>query len=597
MIHIFKKGNFLEDIAIYTDENIKLKDSSENEISEHFECLNEEDLFLKLLQMFPKEPYWRIFDILKNFNISATRDFLIKSYCSKSARLRYYAGENLYLVFNYSENKFNLEILFICTYYEYKNYINNENYSVIKIKKETLPFYLSLFLNRFTSRDFYFCFKNITGLKNIPVISYNSSEFYLVKNRNKIISYHISEDTALKTLNLVNELNDENNKYFNPGIIKVNNYEEFLTAIDNSKIKKASDFDRYMIDYDWYFDYCISKKHIDVSNLILDNDVFLIRDKTGETIAKENQKDMYNYIKNNKLYSEDIFYFRKSDINFNDTNKYFNLIEKEFSHDDILLNYLSTIDYLSKVKIVNSLLDKISSKNIKGNIYYSLNKINEKDSKLLFFNDISFFHKHMASFEYGTCSLSHGELDITSIRRILEPALKNRNNTNKVFSRADVAFNISNLFKEDNHNGDYLKSIKNMTSVIDVDAYLKENKSSCGVVIRNNNNEIIVKIAKKLDASTSVEAEIKGAMFALEYITSLEPDLSKDICLRYDCFSVADYLVSEATSDIGKIYKDFVKNIIKKHPNLNIYIKKVRGHSSDFFNDIAHSLAGNFFNY
>ena len=134
-----------------------------------------------------------------------------------------------------------------------------------------------------------------------------------------------------------------------------------------------------------------------------------------------------------------------------------------------------------------------------------------------------------------------------------------------------------------------------MDIILDVDAYLKNNKSACGVVVRDSNNEIVAKISKKLDATTSVEAEIKGAIFAIDFITKLEPNI-KNICLRYDCFSVADYLISAPTSEIGSTYQTFMKNVVYNNPELNVYIKKVRGHSSDFFNDIADSLAGNFFN-
>ena len=431
MIRVLKKGILLEDLIIYDTENNNYTNQGTDETYEVTDCLNEEDLFLKLLLMFPREPYWRISEVLKKFNISASRDFLIKSYCSKSARLRYYNGDDLYLIVDYNGHKFNLEILSICTYYEYKNYVEKEDCFVIKIKKETLPFYLSLFLNRFTSKDFYFCFKNITGIINIPIINYQSSEFYLVKNRNKIISYHSSEDTALKTLNLINELNQENNKYFYTDILKVNNYEEFITAIDHNKIQKESDFTRYMIDYDWYFDYCISKKHIDVNNLEFETDVFLIRDKTGETIAKENSKDMYDYIKNNKLYSEDIFYLKKNEVDYKDINRTFDLLKKEIVHDEVLVTFFNELKYLDKVKIINSISDKVTTIKPKENIYYSLTKFKDEKCKLIIFNDKNFFHKHITALDYNMQNLTYGELDITSIRRILEPIFKNKNN-NKI---------------------------------------------------------------------------------------------------------------------------------------------------------------------
>lgn len=595
MIHVFKKGDCLDNLFIHESEDLISEHEKRLHDYEHFECLNEEELFLKLLSLFPREPYWNISYIMKKFEINATRDFLIKSYCSKCNRLQHYHGEDLFLLIRQVSGKQNIEILAICTPYEYRQNVIKGASATIKIKKETLPFYLSLFLNRFTAKDFYFCFKNITGIKNVPVINYTSSHFYLVKYKSKIISYHISEDTALRASKLVDDIKIHKANHFKASTIKVDDYESLLNAIDNSKIQKLSDFDKYMIDYDWYFDYCISKKHIDIRNFNFDKDMFLIRDKNGETIAKEIQKDMFEYIKDNKLYSEDIFFLKNCDTDYNTTSKFFEALKKEFSHDNILTDYLSTIHYLEKVTVLNTLIEQIDTVKQKQNIYYSLTKSNEDDFKLAFFNDINYFHKHITSLDYGVENLSHGELESTKLRHILKPVSQEKLKGNKFLSRTDVALNISNLFKTEDLHGEYLKSLKDMDSIIDVDAYLKNGKSSCGVVIRNKSNEIIAKISKRLDATTSVEAEIKGAMFALKYITSIEPNL-ENICLRYDCFSVADYLVSIPSSEIGSLYQGFVKHIVDKNPNLNIYIKKVRGHSSDLFNDIADSLAGNFFN-
>lgn len=595
MIHVFKKGDCLDNVFIHENEDLNSEHKNQLQDYEYFECSNEEELFLKLLSLFPKEPYWNISCIMKKFEISATRDFLIKSYCSKCNRLQFYHGEDLFLLLKNANGKQKIEILAICTPYEYRQHDIKEVSSIIKIKKETLPFYLSLFLNRFTARDFYFCFKNITGIRNVPIINYNSSHFYLVKNKSKIISYHVSEDMALRASKLIDDIKVDKPDYFNIKVIKVDDYESLLNAMDNCKIQKSSDFEKYMIDYDWYFDYCISKKHIDIRNFNFDHDVFLIRDKNGETVAKENPREMFNYIKENKLYSEDIFFLKNCDTDYNSTVKFFELFKKELTHDVILSEYLLDINYLEKVTILNSLIEQVNTAKPKQNICYSLTKSNENDFKLAFFNDITYFHKHITSLDYGIENLSHGELELTKLRHILNPILQEKIKANKILSRTDVALNISNLFKTEDLHGEYLKSLKDMDSIIDVDAYLKNDKSACGIVMRNKSNEIIAKISRKLDATTSVEAEIKGAMFALKYITQIEPNLN-NICIRYDCFSVADYLVSTPSSEIGSAYQAFVKSIIDMNPNLNIYIKKVRGHSSDLFNDIADSLAGNFFN-
>lgn len=597
MLYTVKKGISIDDTVILVDSNISYNsDSHTNNNCCVVECLNEEDLFLKLLYMFPKEPYWKIASLIRKFGIEVTNDYLIKSYCSKCNRLKFYHGEDIYLLINNTNELNKLSLVAICTKYEYINYKDKDSYITIKIKKEALPFYLSLLLKRFTAKDFYFCFKNLTGIKNIPIVNSNSPTFYLVKNKSRVVSYHTSRELAIRTIKLVEEMNPDNINCFNLKIFKVEGYEALLDSIDNFKIQKSSDFEKYMIDFSWYFDYCMSKKYIDISNLELKEDVFLIRNKNGETIIKDNENDMYNYIKDNKLYSEDIFFFENANTDYNSIIKGFELISEEFSHDNILFDYLKTVSYVEKIEILNNLMESVKNTNQNYGICYSLSKSDADEFDLAFFNDEFSFHKHITSLDYGIECLSHGKLNIKRLRNIFNPTIQNKNkNNNKKLSRTDISFNVSNLFKKDNTNCELLKSLKDMDVTLDVDAYLKNNKSACGVVVRDSNNEIITKISRRLDATTSVEAEIKGVIFALDYITRLEPDL-KNICLRYDCFSVADYLISAPTSDIGVYYQNFIKNIVKQYPDLNIYIKKVRGHSSDFFNDIADSLAGNFFN-
>lgn len=588
MFYIIKKGIRIDDIIITKDKDI----FNENCIGNHvIECFNEEDLLLKLLSIFSKDSYFKIVEVIRKFNVEVSNDYLIKSYCSKCNRLKYYQGDDIYLLLGNQQDTNRLEVLSICTKYEYITHKDNLNGYLLRIKKESLPFYLSLLLKRFTAKDFYFCFKNLTGIRNIPTISSQNSQFYIVKNKSKIVSYHISYDLALKCVKLIEETLPDNNS-LKLKIHEVDGYEALLDSIDNFKIQKSSDFEKYMIDYDWYLDYCTSKKYIDISNLDLKDNVFLIRNKNGETIIKNNQNDMYSYIKENKLYAEDVFFFKNVDADYNSVIKYFDLIRTELSVDYTLSEYLKDVTYVDKVKILNTLVEISKDTENNNDVSYSLSKSDVYGYDLSFFKEEFSFHKHITSLDYGVDSLTYGQISIKILRSIFKP--ENKPKTNNKLSRTDIAFNVSSLFNK-NNNVELLKSLKEMDMTIDVDAYLKNNKSACGVVVRDNNNEILIKISRKLDAKTSVEAEIKGAIFALNYITRLEPN-AKNICLRYDCFSVADYLISEPTSNIGVKYQKFVKDITRKYPDLNIYIKKVRGHSSDFFNDIADSLAGNFFN-
>lgn len=593
MFYIVKTGISIEDIVIVNNVD-SLANGYKSKKYNIFKCLNEEDLFLKLLQIFSREPYWKIVELIRKFEINASNDYLIKSYCSKSNRLKYYKGSDIYLIFSKQQELNKLDLISICTKQEYINYENKSLHFIIKIKKEILPFCLSFLLKKFTAKDFYFCFKNITGIKNIPTINSNSSTFFIVKNKSKIISYHTSYDSALKAIKLIEDINLDNCGFLKLEIFEVNDYEELLDSIDYFKIQKSSNFEKYMIDYNWYFDYCLSKKYIDISKLNLKNDVFLIRDKNGETVIKDNQIEMYNYVKENKLYSEDIFFFKNGGGDYNGIIKCFEEIKDEFSCDSAVFEYLGKINYIEKIKILKELSEIVINARKQNSVHYSFFcKSDESKFELAFFEDDFNFHKHITSLDYSINCLSYGILNLKALRSIFNPSSQFTYNAKLL--RTDISFNISALFKDNEKKSDLFKSLKDMDAILDVDACFKNNKSACGVVVRDKNNEIITKISRKLNATTSVEAEIKGAIFALDYITRLEPNL-KNICLRFDCFSVADYLVSTSSSDIGVYYHNFISNIVAQYPDLNIYIKKVRGHSADVFNDIADSLAGNFFN-
>lgn len=591
MFFIIKKGASLQDIDIVLDTHYSISNSTPDEYPV-LECLNEEDLFFKLLNMFPRHPYWEIAELIRSFGVKVSNDYLVKSYCSKCNRLKYYKGEDLYLILDYKKELKKADLVYICTKYEYFNMKNIDTLVSVKVKKEILPFYLSFLLKKFTAKDFYFCFKNITGIKDVPTVYSNSPEFFIVKNKSKIISYHTSYDLAMKTIKIMENLQGDDTDFLKPKVFEVKGYEALLDFIDNSKIQKSSNFEKYMIDYDWYFDYCLSKKYIDISNLDIKSDVFLIRNKNNETVIKDNEVDMYNYIKENKLYSEDIFFFKNHDIDYNCVINCFEKLKDELCCDNALINYLNNVNYIEKIKILENLVDIVNDTSQQNDICYSFSKSVTNEFELTFFRDEFSFHKQITSLDYGIDCLSCGRLSLKTLRKFLMHTPTSAYNAK--ISRTDISFNISSLFKQKKTSSSLLKSLKDMDAVLDVDAYLKHKKSACGVVVRNSNNEIIAKISKKLDATTSVEAEIKGAIFAIDYITKLEPNL-KNICIRYDCFSVADYLISEPSSQMGEDYQNFIKQIVKKYPDLNIYMKKVRGHSADFFNDIADSLAGNFF--
>ena len=172
---------------------------------------------------------------------------------------------------------------------------------------------------------------------------------------------------------------------------------------------------------------------------------------------------------------------------------------------------------------------------------------------------------------------------------MIEKNLELSMNEGNKFKSDDFVFNLSYLYSKTDRPIPRLKKLKDVQCIIDVDSSLDNGMASCGIVIRDSHGRILGKISKRLNANTSVEAEIKGAMHAIKY--AILEDFT-EICLRYDYVGIFEYLIGEATTEIRKEYQEFVLDVVNKY-NVDIYFKKVKAHSLDEYNDLADYLAGN----
>ena len=119
---------------------------------------------------------------------------------------------------------------------------------------------------------------------------------------------------------------------------------------------------------------------------------------------------MYEYIKENKLYSEDIFFFENVNSDYNSIIKYFDFVQKELSIDSVLNTYLKDVTYIEKIKTLNNLTEITNNKSNKEDISYSLCKSDLDGYQLNFFSDDFSFHKYITSLDYGINCLSYGKI-------------------------------------------------------------------------------------------------------------------------------------------------------------------------------------------
>lgn len=113
---------------------------------------------------------------------------------------------------------------------------------------------------------------------------------------------------------------------------------------------------------------------------------------------------------------------------------------------------------------------------------------------------------------------------------------------------------------------------------------------SCGVVILRNGQEICYQEKyndSELSAMRNVAGEIKGAECAMRY--AVEEGLDR-ITIVHDYEGIARWCLGEwKTNKEGtKAYKDYYDSI---KGQVQIVFQKVKGHSGDYYNDMADKLA------
>lgn len=599
-MYFLLEGSGLEDSYIYKDDFINIQDSANLKL-----CKNEEELFIKLIDLNQKPSFYQVCLFLKNNNVHTNNDFLLKIYCSKSSGLRESAEEYMYILLSLSNKKSRkLKVITVCSKSELRiDDISGVN-ATIKVKKSQVPFYLLFLSNNFTMKDFYCSFKNITGFEPRYINTIElSSEVYLVTNNRKVVSFHKSLEGAKRVCKMIKAVNIGKRNYFNPKIEMVENIEELVSFTKRSPNTCKAVINSPVIDFDWLLEFSLNspderdnQSPVEIEN---DNSMLLIKSKNGELILKKTEIEMFKYIKDNKLYINDIFIV-KNRLNKNHEQylaQAYNQILQEIEKESYLYQYLNGKDNSIKVEIVSKVFDLIKEHGSVKSISFAVTSTEETDEiSISFFNNDSNFFKFVTSLHHNLILLETGKICCKSIKQFIH---RNKNNSMKyskvdiLESRLDAGINISHIFQERHREIKYFKALKDMDYIIDVDGYYKNGKASCGIVVRDCNNEIVFKISSKIDASTSVECEIKSTMLALKQLRVLTN--FSNICIRYDCFSIIDYLVSYQSTDIGIEYQNMFKETVF-NKEINIFFKHVKGHSFDTFNDMADCLASNFYN-
>lgn len=113
---------------------------------------------------------------------------------------------------------------------------------------------------------------------------------------------------------------------------------------------------------------------------------------------------------------------------------------------------------------------------------------------------------------------------------------------------------------------------------------------SCGVVILNGNRETHLSDCgddPELATMRNVAGEILGATMAMQYA---KDNGMKEIMIVHDYEGIAKWCTGEwkCNKDGTKEYRDFFLDMSN---SINIGFKKVKGHSGDFYNDLADCLA------
>ena len=551
-----------------------------------------EDIFVFLFDSTEKLSFLDIFKIFSLNNIEYSKSDLIKYYIFNTSSI-YNCDDEVYMKIKINKGSV-YEILSILP----KENLSKKNIKgvslTLKMQKQYIPFYLAIFIKEYTIEEYYLTIKNIfKGNKEIPYVDlYNhDKEFYVIKNRDKIVYISTNRDMADHYVNIISTIRKDKSMYFVPNIELIYGFKNLVNYLKLQNLNVQINNIKNIVDFKSEFK-SINDIDSSYSNELLDGNSFkfVLRTEEDDFILKDNVGDMYDFILKNKIHSPDIMKLlnMKKVISNREVFKSVYLSNVLEIKDIEKLNELSVLDSDNLIKIYSNLISIILDCKYNPLIALLLdNKTNIYDAK--FFLSEEYLNSYIESEErvlvLNKNFISDDYLKTKMMEKNLEILMSEQNN----FKSNDFVVNLSCLYSKTDRQRDKIKQLKDIQCIIDVDSSLDSGMASCGIVIRDGKGKILGKISKRLNATTSVEAEIRGAMHAIKY--AILEDF-KEICVRYDYVGIFEYLIDEATTEIRREYQEFFSDIVDKY-DVDIFFKKVKAHSLDEYNDLADYLAGN----
>lgn len=552
------------------------------------------ELFIYMFNYYNELSFYDIFKIFafNNLQNSFNKCEFIKSYLANS---RYFQGEEeVYMKIKIDKGS-SYEILSILP----KNLSLEKKIKgaslTLKIRKQYIPFYLSVFLKEYTIEDYQSTTKVLYGDENI--ISYldllnHNKDYYVVKNRDKVVYVSTSKGLAEYYVSLIKSIRKDDSSYFIPGIELVYGFKNLVNYLKMYYPDIETNTVKNIVDFTGTNNEVVSKDLCECFLNTVNNEKYVLKTESNDYILKRNMVEMFDFIVNKKIYEPKIIKISNLERNISarDIFKSIYLVNAiEDSEDLSKLNGISLLEGDNLIKIYSNLVNillleeefsPVVSIVLKDDLYYDT---------LFFFNkcsrDIYLDSGNIRLLDTKDLSLS--SIESIFLKKNLEIFMENYVD----FDYEDVAVNLSSLYKRKQDYEKYpgIKLLKDIPCIIDVDSSLNKDVSSCGIVMRNSSNDILGKISRELNATTSVEAEIKGVMYAIKYAVM---ENLKEVCLRYDFVGVFEYLIDSPATEIAKEYQEFFKNVVNDN-DIQIYFKKVKAHNLDAYNELADYLAGN----
>ena len=570
-------------------------------IDKGLEFKEEENIFSSLYELFAYlfncNETLSFFDIFKIFtlnNLEFNKSEFVKYFISNSDFIKN-AEEEIYIKIKINKGSI-YEILSILP----KSLSAKRNVKgaslTLKINKQFIPFYLAIFIKDYTIEDYYSTSRDLFGdSRLIPFIDlYNHNrEYYVVKNRDKIVYIATTKKMADYYIELISSIRKDNSLYFVPNIELISGFKNLINFLKIHNPNINVNAMKNLVDFTGSYSSYNARNTENDSLVDKYNKSYVIKTKNGDYVLKNNVDEIFDFIVENKIYDPELMEVcnMKRVISRREVLKSIFLVNTVDESEKLYaLNGISILEGDNLIKIYSNIVNIFLLKRTSSP--YTAVILNEEKMKydVLFFFDENSMNMYIENEKGKIKLLSSKVMSLESVKnKLIEKNLEILMTENENFNPIDVAINLSGLYRTGEKASLKIKRLDEIPSIIDVDSSLDGDMACCGIVLRDSSNKILGKISRELNAKTSVEAEIRGAMHAIKY--AIMEDFT-EICLRYDYIGIFEYLVSIPSTDIAKEYQEFFRKIVNNN-EIEIYFKKVKAHSLDEYNELADYLAGN----